>query len=68
VDGTLKLEVEIARLQEQIIASATALKLAQALAAAELRAERAQVHSNWSSALSIISLLIAIATLLWSHR
>ena len=55
-----ELKVEIARLQEQVKASATALRLAEALTAASKVAERAQVFSNLSSVLSVIAILISL--------
>jgi hypothetical protein len=53
-------QVEIARLQEQVKASATALALAEKLTAAATVAARANVNSNWSAVLAIISILISL--------
>ena len=55
-------EVKIARLEEQVKASATALALAEKLTAAATIATQARVNSNWSSVLAVIAILIA----LWS--
>ena len=53
-------QVEIARLQEQVKASATALALAEKLTAAATVAARAQANSNWSSIIAILALLVSL--------
>ena len=65
MDSDCETQVKIARLEEQVKASATALRLAEALTAAQTVAARAQVHSNWSSMIAVLSLLGTIAMGLW---
>jgi hypothetical protein len=55
-------EVKIARLEEQVKASATALALAEKLTAAAMIATRANTNSNWNSVIAVLALLVA----LWS--
>jgi hypothetical protein len=60
MEDKFNLEVEIARLQEKLSASDKALSLAEKLAAASTVAARAAERSQWSSVVSIISLLVAL--------
>ena len=52
--------VEIARLQEQVKAAATALSLAEKLTAAATVAATAKANSNWSAVLAVIAILISL--------
>ena len=58
-----ELQVEIARLQEQVKAGDKALSLAETLKAAAEIAARAQAHSMWSALLAVVALLISLAAL-----
>lgn len=61
------LEVQIARLEEQLKASDKALSLAEKLAAASTIAARAQANSNWGSLIAVLALVVAIAGFLRGH-
>lgn len=52
--------VEIARLQEKLVASDKALSLAEKLAAASTIAARAEERSKWGSVISFIALAVSI--------
>jgi hypothetical protein len=54
------LEVQVARLEEKLVASDKALSLAEKLAAASTVAARAQERSQWSSLISIIALILSL--------
>jgi hypothetical protein len=59
-DAECSAEVKIARLEEQVKASATALALAEKLTAAATIAARASAYSQWSSVLAFLALLVAL--------
>jgi hypothetical protein len=56
----VKLEVQIARLEEKLAASDKALSLAEKLAAASTVAARAQERSQWSSIIAVLALIVSL--------